>query len=251
MSRKQFIQSHGATCRNWTWSWSFINEAERLVIFGAFDVNQAGSKVLIFSEEWQISRGGRRQPAYAQSREHIRLVEEEGYRLLIFPMLYSKAKEQGGVGPASIGGFSPHLTEKSLLRVKPNWYASDESTALLLPEELDPALPLVEGAFKQIRVNAYERNALAREKCLQRYGYLCSVCQFDFARTFGQLGKDFIHVHHIVPISEIKSEYTVDPVKDLVPVCPNCHAMIHRTNPPLLVSQLTDLLRNVSAENLA
>ena len=50
----------------------------------------------------------------------------------------------------------------------------------------------------------------------------------DFENMYGELGKGFIHVHHIVPISMIGKEYKIDPIKDLVPVCPNCHAMLHR-----------------------
>ena len=57
---------------------------------------------------------------------------------------------------------------------------------------------------------------------------MCSVCGTDFHKMYGELGKGFIHVHHIVPISMIGKEYKLDPIKDLVPVCPNCHAMLHR-----------------------
>jgi 5-methylcytosine-specific restriction enzyme A len=242
MSRKLFIESHGATCNNWTWSWSFVNHKDRLIIFGAWDVNQSGTKALILSEDWQISRRGRKQPAYTQSREHIRLIEDEGYRLMTFPMIYSYAKEEGGIGPATIGGFTPVLTEKSLLRIGANWYASDDQAVLHLPEEVATILPLVEGASKQILVNAYERNRVAREQCLQHHGYSCCVCEFSFEQIYGPLGKGYIHVHHLVPFSEIKAQYVVDPIKDLLPICPNCHAMIHRTVPALSVSQLKAVL---------
>ncbi|MEG1241999.1 MAG: HNH endonuclease, partial [Oscillospiraceae bacterium] len=45
---------------------------------------------------------------------------------------------------------------------------------------------------------------------------------------YGEVGKNFIHVHHKIPLNEISEEYVVDPVNDLIPVCPNCHAMLHR-----------------------
>ena len=61
----------------------------------------------------------------------------------------------------------------------------------------------------------------------------CSICGFDFEKNYGELGKGFIHVHHIVPVSKIGPNYIIDPVKDLIPVCPNCHAMLHRTDPPM------------------
>ena len=50
----------------------------------------------------------------------------------------------------------------------------------------------------------------------------------NFEEKYGAIGKDFIHVHHKIPLSEINEEYIVDPVNDLIPVCPNCHAMLHR-----------------------
>ena len=84
MSRKQFIQSQGATCKNWTWSWSFVNEADKFIIFGAWDVYDDGNMTLIMTEDWEISRKGSRQPGYPQSREHIRLIEEEDYKLKPF-----------------------------------------------------------------------------------------------------------------------------------------------------------------------
>jgi 5-methylcytosine-specific restriction protein A len=83
MSRKQFIQSHGATCDNWYWSWSFINPSERIVIFGVWDRTADG---MIFAEGWNINRKGKKSKGYNQSRDHIRLIEEEGYRLMTFLM---------------------------------------------------------------------------------------------------------------------------------------------------------------------
>lgn len=65
-------------------------------------------------------------------------------------------------------------------------------------------------------------------KCIEKYGCKCSVCGFDFEKEYGELGKGFIHIHHIVPIARIGKEYKIDYEKDLIPVCPNCHAMLHR-----------------------
>jgi 5-methylcytosine-specific restriction protein A len=50
----------------------------------------------------------------------------------------------------------------------------------------------------------------------------------SFAETYGTFAKDFIHVHHITSLSEISDSYEVNPETDLIPVCPNCHAMLHR-----------------------
>lgn len=238
VNRKQFLESQGATCRNWTWSWSFINEAERVIIFGAWNKNSAGNCALILSEDWEISRRGRKQPGYSQAREHIRLVEEEGFELKTFPMTYSEVDEEDDVGPAKIEDFVPELSSKSLIRIGNCWYASDGELGATLPEEVESDEGFVEGSAKSVRVNAYERSPAARAKCLAHHGYACVVCSFDFEATYGALGKNYIHVHHVVPLSEIGGEYTVDPIKDLVPVCPNCHAMIHVTRPCLSIEQL-------------
>lgn len=90
---------------------------------------------------------------------------------------------------------------------------------------------LFEGAKEQITVNAYERNPQARKECIKHYGTKCFICGFDFENTYGEMGKGFIHVHHIKPLSEISQEYEINPIEDLRPVCPNCHAMLHWRRP--------------------
>jgi len=240
MNRREFIESLGATCRNWRWSWSFVNAKERFVIFGAWDIHTEGSASLILSEDWERSRG-RRQPAFAESREHLRLVEEEGYRLFTFPMEHSRDRvDDQGVGPATIGTFTPKVEERILRRVGGQWYASDGN---MLPEEVHVPSRYTEGASVSVSINAYERNASARAACIAHHGHLCVACGFDFGKVFGEFGKGYIHVHHIVPLSKIDREYEVDPVADLVPICPNCHAMIQRTTPALTVDQLREHIR--------
>ncbi|MBS1579116.1 MAG: DUF3427 domain-containing protein [Bacteroidetes bacterium] len=102
---------------------------------------------------------------------------------------------------------------------------------------------LYEGEKFQVILNKYERNPLARRLCIEHYGYSCQICDFNFYTTYGELGKDYIHVHHIVPMAELGEKYEVNPVKDLIPVCPNCHSMIHRKKEPLSVSELKSVLK--------
>lgn len=84
-----------------------------------------------------------------------------------------------------------------------------------------------EGETYSTVLNKYERNKKAREKCLEHYGRVCQVCGIDFGKLYGPEFADKIEVHHIVPISEIGEKYVVDPIKDLIPVCPNCHTALH------------------------
>lgn len=107
------------------------------------------------------------------------------------------------------------------------------------PDEVTSGAVYIDGAVKQVLVNAYERDPAARRDCISHHGCACIVCGFDFGLYYGELGEGFIHVHHVQPLSEIRGEHQIDPIRDLVPVCPNCHAMLHRDNPPPTVEELT------------
>jgi hypothetical protein len=115
-----------------------------------------------------------------------------------------------------------------------------------LPEEVDADESFVEGATKSIKVNAYERNLKAREKCINYYGCACFVCGFDFHSYYGSVGIGYIQVHHLKPLSEIGEAYEVDPITDLRPVCANCHAIIHRRNPPYAIEEVKDFISQSS-----
>jgi len=105
--------------------------------------------------------------------------------------------------------------------------------APLLPEEFPTNQSVVEGSKVSIVVNRYERNPNARAACIKHYGYRCSVCDRLATEAYGIEAAKLIHVHHLKPISEVGKEYVVDPIQDLCPVCPNCHAFLHLFRPPL------------------
>jgi predicted HNH restriction endonuclease len=120
-------------------------------------------------------------------------------------------------------------------------------------EELEASEgPLFEGAVRAVRVNIYERNPLARRRCIEHYGATCSVCSFDFAAAFGAIAEGIIHVHHLRPISECGGEdYEVDPVAELRPVCPNCHVVLHRRQPPFSIEELQGVLARQRSQHLS
>ena len=87
----------------------------------------------------------------------------------------------------------------------------------------------VEGEAIRRSVTSYERNLIARDECIKKYGYKCQVCGINFKERYGEVGKNFIHVHHVEFLSSFKGiEHEIDPIVNLRPVCPNCHAMLHR-----------------------
>ena len=112
----------------------------------------------------------------------------------------------------------------------------------LLPLEEEMLSGLPEGALRRVEVNRYERSQINRAICISVHGTQCKVCGLDFGERYGEIGCGFIHVHHIVPVSRMISDYKIDPVNELIPVCPNCHAMLHRKDPPLLVGELKQLM---------
>lgn len=116
------------------------------------------------------------------------------------------------------------------------WYL--ENTLKVTKELFD------EGNIKQVSTNKYERSFEARKRAIEYHGIKCIVCGLDFEETYGELGRGFIHIHHIVPIAS-KGKTKIDYEKDLVPVCPNCHAMLHRGNNGrvLSIKELKDILK--------
>jgi 5-methylcytosine-specific restriction enzyme A len=122
-------------------------------------------------------------------------------------------------------------------------FFNQDMTADYFAEEVPETLE--EGKSKTISVNVYERNPIARKKCIENYGVECQICEMNFEELYGEDGKDFIYVHHIVPFHEIKQDYEVNPIDDLIPVWANCHAMLHRKENGmcLTVEQLKDRLK--------
>lgn len=84
-----------------------------------------------------------------------------------------------------------------------------------------------EGGIDSALSDRYERNSKARKACIEAHGAVCAICGFDFAKTYGSQFAGIIQVHHIVPLHEIAQNHEVDPVRDLIPVCPNCHVALH------------------------
>lgn len=113
---------------------------------------------------------------------------------------------------------------------------------LIMPYEEDK-LGQVEGKLKESLFTTYERSKKNRTLCLSFYGYDCQACGQNMEEKYGVLGKGFIHVHHIEPLhlSGIKK---INPFEDLIPLCPNCHAIVHRESPPISVERLKEILNN-------
>lgn len=107
---------------------------------------------------------------------------------------------------------------------------------------------LLEGARKEIYTNVYERNSTARQKCLDHHGYACKVCGKQMDLIYGIVAKYIMEVHHIIPLSEIGKRYEIDPIKDLAPVCPDCHTIIHLKTPCYTMEEVQAMTKEVIFE---
>lgn len=99
-----------------------------------------------------------------------------------------------------------------------------------------------EGNRREDKTIRYERNHINRQICLNHKGHKCLICGFDFEKVYGEMGKDEIEVHHIREISNSEKSHMIDPINDLIPVCSNCHTMLHSRKPSLTPDELRGII---------
>jgi predicted HNH restriction endonuclease len=102
---------------------------------------------------------------------------------------------------------------------------------------------LFEGAQTRVVASKYERNPTARRACVAHYGAWCIICGFNFKAAYGSAAEGFIHVHHIAMVKEKGGKkYKIDPIRDLRPVCPNCHSVIHIKRDPYTIAEIREMV---------
>lgn len=159
----------------------------------------------------------------------------------------------------------PIISLQELQRRYPGYKWTPEASGLSVPEPISselfaeiqrgsiygfsPESPAdirryAEGKTKTVTSKTYDRSPIARQECIRHYGYNCAVCGFNFEKVYGDLGFTYIEVHHLRQIAGVGEEYQVNPVKDLRPVCANCHRMLHRRRPALSIEELRLKMRS-------
>ncbi|MGR3501890.1 HNH endonuclease [Pseudaestuariivita sp.] len=238
MKRTAFFKANNLEFANQQWSWCAVNHKRKVVVFGAFDHNTDGDDAIILDEEWQIGASGRKQPGYSDALLKIELIENHGYRLEIFDMV--QGQEDRTSSPSKIAEIDERLRPAELIKIGRQWHAyrvgALSTSAPVQQKYFQPTFP--EGQRKEIVAKAIERNPKARKVCVDYFGPVCQVCGIDFSIVYGEIGDGFIHVHHLDPLSLSEGVRETDPVKDLRPVCPNCHAMLHKQSPPYSIQEL-------------
>lgn len=146
--------------------------------------------------------------------------------------------------PLAVNTENSEDTEKSLLHWGSRFIAA--ILALVPLEELEDEIDtnpegLPEGTVTRIAVNRYERSRFNRAACIEIHGHACKACKLDFGEQYGPIGEGFIHVHHVTPVSEIGPDYRINPATDLIPLCPNCHAIVHKYDTNLDFKEICEL----------
>lgn len=149
--------------------------------------------------------------------------------------------------------FPSYLTLGSLDQVTPTvQFLIDYAVPLAKPKRRKTSvgerkkLRLSEGRRLSVVQTRVERNPKARRICLAHYGATCQGCKQDLTESYGEVASGLIHVHHLSPFADAESERKVDPICDLRPVCPNCHAVIHRRSPPYRLEELAAFIDNAA-----
>lgn len=151
------------------------------------------------------------------------------------------------INTLTIFGYTPRgvvqRVVKKLEQIKNFIETHNQSPPNLSPDETSRESSYTEGEQSNSIAITRNRNKAARTQCIAHYGSACKVCGFDFSKKYGPIGEEYIHVHHLNPISDTDGVRVVDPINDLRPVCANCHAMIHKKNPPYKLEEIRLFIR--------
>ena len=135
------------------------------------------------------------------------------------------------------------VTQEQFERIQ----AYSRGVPIALVDEIPYLTTLREGE-RQVKVSAaFQRSPHARSACIAHHGSQCAVCAFDFGRRYGALGESFIEVHHLRPLAAHDGDHEVDPIHDLIPLCANCHRMVHRRQPPYTPEELRHFIANADS----
>lgn len=109
-------------------------------------------------------------------------------------------------------------------------------------DQLDDRFLQEEGGSMLTLSRRYERSRLNRKVAIEFHGRECNVCKFSFDGTYGSLSGGYVEIHHLVPVSQMQGPKPLDPRIDLVPLCANCHRMVHRVWPPVSPERLRQII---------
>jgi 5-methylcytosine-specific restriction enzyme A len=173
--------------------------------------------------------------------------ESKGLELLVFYRKHRKALTNFGFKYEGRFRYKSHEGSRPahfiLQRIDSVLATVIEDIEAIRKEESSSEEAFREGKMVSVLTNKHERNPNLRAASIKNHGTRCQVCSFSFSETYGLLGKGFIEVHHLYPVSKYTDEVTIDPLMDMSVVCSNCHRMIHRNaERPLSIEELRQII---------
>ncbi len=93
--------------------------------------------------------------------------------------------------------------------------------------------------FSRVKTKTRSRKLveLAKKHYSQNDKIYCSACKFNFEDFYGEIGKGYIEIHHLKPIFAYENTFEQnikEALTNVIPICSNCHRIIHRKNDQLL-----------------
>ena len=104
-----------------------------------------------------------------------------------------------------------------------------------------------EGHVQTVYVNRYERDPRNRREAIKKHGTQCFGCRSSLRDRYGEIAEGFIHIHHTKPLAAVHGPITPD-LDDLIPLCPNCHAVVHLQDPALTIDELRECIDAAARE---
>ncbi len=166
--------------------------------------------------DMEFVRGNKAILQHSEEGKELHLFEAvgNGYVRYVSKMVYKSYREDQG---PDLNG---DMRKRIIFELTPQTSITDNDREFTSTE-------MVEGKKVLRYTTTYERRSGLKKTALAIHGYDCLACGCNFEEVYGEHGKGFIHVHHVKPLSE-SGETNVDPKTDLIPLCPNCHAMVHK-----------------------
>ncbi|WP_373950843.1 HNH endonuclease [Vibrio pomeroyi] len=209
MSRKKFMESYGATNRNARYGWAFVNHEKKEVYFGAWDVNTNRERSLIFSMDWEFNNDGRRVNAFGEALEYIKLVENEGYSLRTFPIIWDEDNDgYTDTGSAKIKEYIKEVSEMSLEVIGNEYYALGNHNAKYSKMPLPNVAQDVDVIFGTT-TNKTERESLVLSRIGQgkfRQNVINSWGNGECCALTLTSVREILIASHIVPWSKCESD---------------------------------------------
>ena len=127
----------------------------------------------------------------------------------------------------------------SAIELSSKVFTSKKTKKVLIYDEDDT---ITEGKVSTKTAIVKERSQKLRRAAIEHYTVdgkiVCSVCGFDFKKIYGDLGDGYIQMHHENPIYQYSDDgfetYISEAVKNMKPLCANCHCMVHRNKGRLI-----------------